>query len=487
MVKAGEGDGSLYVPHLSADNVDIRNPLQLLKERIVGNLVYQQKASVVALKRGIESNLVANDPLDFGCTQADSMSQTTQRLQSPLVLQSAWARKFIPGSKLCIQPDADENKRENSPRERTGIWGPLLPGLTDDLAIACLIRVPRIEHKKLHLVCKRWHHLLSEDFFYSLRKSLGMAEEWLYVIKTNRAGRISLHAFDPIYQLWQPLPPVPGDFPEAMWFGCAVLSDCHLYIFGGVDMEGSKSIRHVIFYSARTNKWHRAPDMLQKRNLFRSCVINNCVYVSGGELEGNQMTRSAEVYDPSQKRWSFISEMSTAMVPLFSVVHNGTWFLKGNEIGSGNSMCEAYSPETDTWTLITNGMGNGWGNDCISLNGQLYALDCQDGCKFTVYDRATDSWKKFIDSKLHVGKFPALVAAAPVSLNGKLCIIRYNMSISLVDVSSPSKQVESHSHDLWENVARKGHCRSLVRKLWSTIAGRGCSDSCIVCCKVLEA
>ncbi|KAG4990260.1 hypothetical protein JHK87_023717 [Glycine soja] len=345
--------------------------------------------------------------------------------------------------------------RENTPRETTRVQPPLLSGLPDDLAIACLIRVPRIEHRKLHLVCKRWHRLLSEDFFYSLRKSLGMAEEWLYVIKADRAGRISVHAFDPIYQLWQPLPPVPGDFPEAMWVGSAVLSGCHLYLFGGVDLEGSRSIRRVIFYNACTNKWHRAPDMLQKRNLFRSCVINNCLFVAGGELEGIQMTRSAEVYDPSQNRWSFISEMRTSMVPLFGFVHNGTWFFKGNEIGSGNSMCEAYSPETDTWTPVTNGMVNGRGNDCISLNGQLYALGCPDGCKLTVYDRATDSWKKLIDSKLHVDKFPSLVAVAPVSLNGKLCIIRHNMSISLVDVSSPNQQLESNPQDLWENIAGK--------------------------------
>ncbi|AES71879.1 hypothetical protein MTR_3g083720 [Medicago truncatula] len=55
---------------------------------------------------------------------------------------------------------------------------------------------------------KRWNQLLSENLFYSLRKSHGMAEEWIYVITTND-GRISWHAFDPIYQRWQTLPPVP--------------------------------------------------------------------------------------------------------------------------------------------------------------------------------------------------------------------------------------------------------------------------------------
>ncbi|KAJ1406079.1 Kelch-type beta propeller [Sesbania bispinosa] len=399
----------------------------------------------------------------------------------------AGARKFVPGSKICIQPDIDPNahKSKNSRRERTRVQPPLIPGLPDDLAIACLIRVPRFEHMKLRVVCKRWNRLLSGNFFYSLRKSLGMAEEWIYVIKRDREGRISLHAFDPTYQLWLPLPPVPGDFSEALGFGCAVLSGCHLYLFGGRDpVKGS--IRRVIFYSARTNKWHRAPDMLRKRHLFCSCAINNCLYAAGGECEGNQrVLRSAEVYDPNRNRWNFISEMSTAMVPFIGVVHNGTWFVKG--LGPGRTInCDAYSPETDTWTSVTNEMVNGWLNPCVSLNGQLYALDCQDGCKLKIYDSATDSWKKFIDSKVHFGSSRAFDAPALVSLKGKLCIVRNNMSISVVDISSPNKQVESNPN-LWVNIAGKGHSRALIRNIWSTIAGRGGLKSHIVRCHVLEA
>lgn len=60
------------------------------------------------------------------------------------------------------------------------------------------------------------------------------------------------------------------------------------------------------------------------------------------------------------------------------------------------------------------------------------------------------------------------------------------MSISLVDVSSPNKQIESNPH-LWENIAGEGHLRTLVRNLWSSIAGRGGSKSHIVRCQVLEA
>ncbi|KAJ8528925.1 hypothetical protein K7X08_030665 [Anisodus acutangulus] len=75
----------------------------------------------------------------------------------------AGARKFVPGAKLCIQSDISSHahKTKNSRRERSRVQPPLLPGLPDDLAIACLVRVPRVEHSKLRLVCKRWYRLLA--------------------------------------------------------------------------------------------------------------------------------------------------------------------------------------------------------------------------------------------------------------------------------------------------------------------------------------
>lgn len=402
----------------------------------------------------------------------------------------AGAKKFVPGSRLCLQPDIKPSihpSRERAQRpDRSRSQTPLLPGLPDDLAIACLIRVPRLEHRKLRLVCKRWYRLLAGNFFYSLRKTLGIAEEWIYVIKRDREGKISWHAFDPVYQIWQPLPPVPREYSEALGFGCAVLSGCHLYLFGGKD-QFKGSMRRVVFYSARTNKWHRAPDMLHRRHFFGSCVINNCLYVAGGENEGvHRSLRSAEVYDPNKNRWSFISDMSTGMVPFIGVVYEGKWFLKG--LGSHRQvLSEVYQPDDDTWYSVYDGMVAGWRKPSASLNGSLYALECKDGCKIRVYDEATDSWSKHIDSNVHLGNSKNLEAAALVPLNGKLCIIRNNMSISLVDVARSEDVKGGSGEHLWETISAKGQFRNLVTNLWSSLAGRNRLRSHIVHCQVLQA
>ncbi|PKI79558.1 hypothetical protein CRG98_000033 [Punica granatum] len=401
------------------------------------------------------------------------------------------AKRFVPGSKLCLRPDIKHSihpisQKPSRGERKTRNQSPLIPGLPDDLAIACLIRVPRSEHCKLRLVCKRWNRLLSGNFYYSQRKTVGVAEDWVYVIKRDREGKISWNAFDPVYHLWQPLPPIPREYTGARGFGCAVLGGSHLYLFGGEDPQGGL-MRRVIYYSVRTNKWHRAPDMPRRRHLFGSCVINNCLYVAGGENEGIQgLLRTGEVYDPSKSRWSFISELGEGMLPSMGAVYRGEWYLKG--LGENRQvLSEAYQPETDTWRPVHGGIVSGWRSPSTTLNGRFYAVDCRDGCRIRAFDEMSGSWAKHADSKVHMGSSPALEAAALVPLNGKLCIVRNNMSISLVDVSGFERESGPNSLDFWENIGGKGQFKTMVTNLWSSLAGRSGLKSHIVHCQVLQA
>ncbi|XP_051150647.1 F-box/kelch-repeat protein At1g55270-like [Andrographis paniculata] len=399
----------------------------------------------------------------------------------------AGAKKYVPRSKLCLQPDIKPSihpAKPKPPRVQSRSQSPLLPGLPDDLAIACLIRVPRIEHSKLRLICKRWYRLLAGNFFYSQRKSLGISEEWIYVVKQDRDGKLSWVAFDPMHHLWQPLPPIPKEYDETLGFGCAVLGGCHLYLFGGKDpVKGS--IRRVVFYSARTNKWHRAPDMLRRRKFFSWCVMNNCLYVAGGESEAwnNRSSRSAEVYDPNKNRWSFISEMTTSMVPFVGTVYDGKWFLKG--VASNRQVHgEVYDPKTDRWKRVDDGMVSGWRHPCAVVDGNLCALDCRDGCKIRIYDKTSGSWSKRVDSRTHLGNSRAVEARGVVPLSGKLCIVRNDLSVTLVDVFKGDLDGAAAAEHLWETIG-KGRLRSLVASLLSNLAGRNGRKSRVIHCQVL--
>ncbi|KAJ0961348.1 hypothetical protein J5N97_000555 [Dioscorea zingiberensis] len=172
------------------------------------------------------------------------------------------------------------------------------------------------------------------------------------------------------------------------------------------------------------------------------------------------------------------------MVPYIGVVHEGRWFLKG--LGPHRQVhSEVYLPETESWSPVLDGMVSGWRNPCACVNGRLYALDCKDGCKLRVYNDAADSWSNHMDSGLHLGSSQALEAAALVPLCGKLCIVRNNMSMSLVDVASEGGR--------WETLAvaggRGNNLKSWATNIWFTLGlgGYKHGKSHILHCQVLQS
>ncbi|KAF8776394.1 hypothetical protein HU200_003548 [Digitaria exilis] len=413
----------------------------------------------------------------------------------------------MPASKACVQPSLRASihplKTKASPRpanrSRGGGQCPLLPGLPDDLAIAVLIRVPRADHWKLRLVCRRWHRLLAGNYFYALRRRLGLAEQWLYAVtRHGHDGHVSWHALATSRGgggAWRTLPPLPPEYAGAGadGFGSAVLGGCHLYLLGGsTDPRGSGgggggAMRRVVFYSARSNRWHRAPDMLRRRRSFAACVMNNRLYVAGGESGGGGAAalKSAEVFDPAKNRWSFVAEMAVAMVPFVGAVHGGRWYLKGLDAENQQQVVsQVYSPATDTWTVVLDGMVTGWRSPSACLDdGRIFAADCKDGCRLKVYDEVADAWATcFVDSKQHRGSSPAMEAAAIVALQGRICVVRNDMSVLAVDVAEGEGKQQR-----WETLTGKSHGKGFVTGLLSNLAGRGRAKNRILHCQVLEA
>ncbi|KAJ0980483.1 hypothetical protein J5N97_008738 [Dioscorea zingiberensis] len=67
---------------------------------------------------------------------------------------------------------------------------PLIPGLPDDLALHCLLRLPVNTHQRCRAVCRRWHHLLwTKDRFFTERKLLGLCSAWMFVFAFNRCTK----------------------------------------------------------------------------------------------------------------------------------------------------------------------------------------------------------------------------------------------------------------------------------------------------------
>ncbi|XP_026400044.1 F-box/kelch-repeat protein At1g55270-like [Papaver somniferum] len=185
--------------------------------------------------------------------------------------------------------------------------------------------------------------------------------------------------------------------------------------------------------------------MLQPRIRCRSCVINNRLYVAGGALvKGGKLVpiKSAEVYDPIKNTWSFVADMTTGLILVDGYVYNGMWFVEGM-VAPERSLLQVYDPETDKWFKIADDMAAPRAkNPTITIGGKLYTRGCQDGCKLDLYDADTDSWvSNYIDcsKKLHLGpkcfKYLQVRNFLPLNKGKLMCLIRDNMSISVMDVS----------------------------------------------------
>ncbi|KAI4983748.1 hypothetical protein ZWY2020_025614 [Hordeum vulgare] len=395
-----------------------------------------------------------------------------RRIQAPLVDSSAClcraeraagvasAGRHVPRSRPCVQSSLRasihplSDKRSSRADRRSDGQRPLLPGLPDDLAIACLIRVPRGDHCKLKLVCRRWLRLLAGNYFYALRGRLGLAEQWLYAFRSDGDGRVSWDVLDPAARggaAWREMPPVPGEYASAAGFSCAVLGGCHLYLLGGRDPRRG-AMRRVVFYSARSNRWHRAPDMLRRRHCFGTCVMGNRLYVAGGRRRRPQRGARREVVRQGARR--------------------------GQQV-----LSQVYTPEMDKWSTVAtlDSMVTGWRSPSACIDGRLYAADCKDGCRLRAYDEAADSWSGCASSGNHLGSSHALEAVAMVTLRGKLCVVRNDMSVLVVDVAAGA------GNQRWETLAGKGQIKSFVTNLLASIAGRSRAKNRVLHCQVLEA
>ncbi|THG21556.1 hypothetical protein TEA_018145 [Camellia sinensis var. sinensis] len=87
----------------------------------------------------------------------------------------------------------------------------LIPGLPDDIALNCLLRVPVLRHPPCRVVCKRWYLLFSsKDRFFTLRKELGFRVPWLFVFAFHKCtGKIQWQVLDLTHLSWHALPPMP--------------------------------------------------------------------------------------------------------------------------------------------------------------------------------------------------------------------------------------------------------------------------------------
>ncbi|XP_074570389.1 F-box/kelch-repeat protein At1g80440-like [Curcuma longa] len=167
----------------------------------------------------------------------------------------------------------------------------LIPGLPDDMALECLLRLPFHDLASARRVCKRWRQEITSQSFYSLRKAGGHARPLVVLVPSSFycAPRYkNLIIFDPTMGVLTRLPVV---FNWSSY--CRVAAVGHELVgLCGDELYGAT----VEVYNLLTGVRRRGATMPGPRRVrfaFAVTAEARMAYVAGGENEHREPLQSA--------------------------------------------------------------------------------------------------------------------------------------------------------------------------------------------------
>ncbi|KZV21410.1 F-box/kelch-repeat protein-like [Dorcoceras hygrometricum] len=275
---------------------------------------------------------------------------------------------------------------------------PLIPGLPDDIALQCLLRVAMDNHGACRAVSKRWYLLFgSKEQFFTRRKEFGFHDPWLFVFAYHKCtGKIEWKVLDLIRSSWHTIPAMPCKekvCPQG--FRCVSFPDeGTLFVCGGIMSDVDCPLNLVVKFEVIKNRWTVMKKMTTPRSFFASGVINGLIYVAGGNSTDLFELNSVEVLDPKKGTWRNVSNMKTNMASYDAAVLDGKllvtegWFWPFYVVPRG----QIYDPHADNWENMPAGLREGWTGSSVVIYGHLFVVTEHERTKVKVYDAQCDSW-----------------------------------------------------------------------------------------------
>ncbi|CBI36182.3 unnamed protein product, partial [Vitis vinifera] len=214
-----------------------------------------------------------------------------------------------------------------------------IPGLPDDVARQCLIRVYYEKFSTIAAVCRVWKSEVEDPDFFRQRKTAGytrpvFAKAQARVVPNRSSGgmkcptlayRVTL--LDLETGNWRELPPVPG-FSDGLPMFCQLVGvESELVVVGGWDPDTWEVSSSVFIYNFLSATWRRGADMPGARRSFFGCAasgLERVVYVG----EKNAL-KSALVYDVAKDEWAPLPDMARESDECKGVFHRGKFHVIG--------------------------------------------------------------------------------------------------------------------------------------------------------------
>ncbi|GBG66531.1 hypothetical protein CBR_g63114 [Chara braunii] len=272
----------------------------------------------------------------------------------------------------------------------------LIPGLNNDLALECLVRVPREYHFQMKCVSRGWRSLLRGDDFYSHRARNRLTEYWIYVLTYERnEPKNTWQAYDPRCVRWHKLPDMPETYRSALGLRAAVLHNM-LFVFGGKEGMAKKEVEGLWKFDPRTLEWSMGARMLNPRAHFASAVVNGSLFVAGGFGADGKMLNSAEVYNPLEDSWQAIEPMAKPMAWCHGLGLRGCFYVRDKcppSCGPGPVRVIVYDTATRTWLDVKDSaIVKGWRGATAVADGRVYVTNQYEMYCLKVFEPEMKCW-----------------------------------------------------------------------------------------------
>ena len=207
--------------------------------------------------------------------------------------------------------------------------------------------------------------------------------------------------YDPTTDTWTR----KADMPTGRGHTSAAVVNEKIYIIGG-DASEAPIVSIVEVYDPCTDTWAEQTELPSQRYWFSTIAVDGIIYVIGGNeglQAGYSHLNTVEAYDTSTDTWTRKADMPTSRSFLSTSVVNGLIYAIGGG-APGKEAVEVYDPTTDTWTTKAPMPTTRYGLDAVVVDGKIYAIG---GWYFSlggpiystveVYDPQTDIWTKGLD------------------------------------------------------------------------------------------
>ncbi|CAD6336433.1 unnamed protein product [Miscanthus lutarioriparius] len=272
--------------------------------------------------------------------------------------------------------------------------GELIPGLPEEVARECLVRVGFDQLPVVRRISRQWKSEVESPDYHRQRRAEGLARPVLALVQaqptappadSDAGPAVDKHStaagsgggpansyrmvlLEPVEGRWATLPPLSWPSESLPLFcqvaavdGAGIQGRKRLVVVGGWHPETWAPTDAVFVYDFLTGAWRRGAPMPGPRRSFFACAaVGGAVYVAGGHDDEKNALRSALAYDPDADAWAQLPDMAEERdeprglcvaaggSSRFLVVGGYPTQAQGRFVGSA----ECFDPATSTWAPV---------------------------------------------------------------------------------------------------------------------------------------